>query len=62
MFSNCSEGFIGPFCQSCDMQGTIKYFKESSYYCTRCKDIESAMPEIVIISLILFAFYAYYLW
>lgn len=62
MHSNCSSGFIGPLCQTCDFRGAIKYTKVGLDDCVVCKQIDESIPEIIGLTLLIFVFYVFFLW
>ena len=62
MNSECSDGYIGPLCQTCDIKQTIKYAKQGIYECIPCKSLQESIPELFLLSLCIFGFFTLILW
>ncbi|KAL4478693.1 hypothetical protein ABPG73_001908 [Tetrahymena malaccensis] len=58
----CSEGYIGPLCESCDLFGTywnIKYSRVAKYQCKKCEEMKSeyVIQLLAYFTIILYIFY-----
>lgn len=57
----CTEGHIGPLCESCDVDGKIwgdKYATDGNYNCTKCIILKKAkyiIPTIILVITMIFS-------
>lgn len=59
-YSNCSLGFTGPLCKSCDISGPIKYTKSGSN-CLECASAASNITQIIFLILLEIAILAVFI-
>ena len=60
-YSNCSEGYTGPLCQSCDATGEVTYFI-SGDTCHPCGSYGASIVKLVFILLFIIALNVFLIW
>ena len=60
--STCAYGYVGPLCQTCDIDGETKFIKSSDDICIQCEDPSKSIPQIIFKILAILAFYALIIW